>query len=254
MLFTINSATHVISGTRGDSGTLTFQFNRDMDGATVVFVVKKDITTDDAEAYITKMVTFPTTDDIIAAGGGNPNNVVTVELAPSDTMNLPILYDEDDCETNSRNKYADYVWGLKVTKNGTYVETVIPTAGGIYPKFRLYYNINATLGPLPPATVTFYATTVNVDILTLQPGQVAGTPIVLTMASENGGTGKQTLNVPLVYGALATLYQYNTITSTWAEISTSTFTESPVTSSGISYRSYVHNGPTIASRQLTFNF
>lgn len=252
MVYTINATTYTISGTRGDTGTLSFQFNRDMDGATVTFVVKRDITTDDSEAYITKLVTFPSTNDITAAGGGNPNNTVAIVLEPADTINLPIPTTTDDCDTPC--KYAEYVWGLKVTKGTTYVETVVPISGSCYPKFRMYYNINMTTSIVPPATIVFYATTINIDTLTLQAAQVPGTPIVITMASENGGAGKQTLNIPLLWGIVKLLYQYNTITSTWALIDKSSFDESIITVGSVSYRSYVYNGPTIGSRQLTFTF
>jgi hypothetical protein len=249
MLFKLNSETLMISGTRGDSGTISFQFSRDMDGATVTFLVKKDITVDDVDAYITKMVTFPTTDEINAAGGGNPNNVVAIVLDPSDTANLPI-----DDEEHEPPKYVDYVWGLKVCKDSTYVETVVPVSGGTYPKFRLYYNINICSGSVPKATATFYATTLNVDTLTLQPAQIAGTPITVTMATENSGTNKQRLYVPLLWGAVTSISQYNTVFNIWQDISVSTFDISLETINNTVYRTYTHNGPTIASRKLIFNF
>ena len=253
MVFSINSCTKMISGTKGDSGTISFQFNRDMDGSTVIFSVKKDIATDDTNAYITKMVTFPTTDAINAAGGGNPNNVIAVVLDPTDTVNLPIPNHEDDDECIPH--YADFVWGLKVLKGTTYIETVVPVTGGSYPKFRMYYNINSAINITPPvATQTFYATTINVDVLTLQPAQVPQSTIILTMVSENGGTGKQTLAVPLIWGTVQSIYQYNTITLNWEQISNDTFDLSLVVISSTSYRQYTNNTPTIGSRQLTFNF
>lgn len=252
MIFSINASTYVISGTRGDSGTITFQFNRDMDGSTVIFVVKKDINTDDANAYITKTTTFPTTDAIIAAGGGNPNNTISIVFNPEDTIYLPIITCDDD---EKPHPYNDFIWGLKVMKDSTYIETVVPNSGAIYPKFRLYQNINSAISITPPiATTIFYATTISVDLLTLQPAQIPGSVITLTMASENGGSGKQTLDIPLIWGPVVTIWQKNTITNVWEQINISTFTHSVIVISGVTYNSYVNNTPTIGSRALQFTF
>ena len=254
MIFSIDARTYIISGTRGDSGTITFQFNRDMDGATIIFVVKKNIETDDANAYITKTATFPTTDEIVAAGGGNPNNTISVVLMPEDTISLP-LHTCDDDDDDKPPAYNDFIWGLKVMKDTTYIETVVPNTGACYPKFRLYRNINSAISIAPPPVkVTFYATTINVDILTLQLAQPPGSMIVITMASENGGAGKQTLAVPLLWGAATAVYQYDNITSTWIQIDLATFTLTQVVINSITYRNYANNLATIGSRPLKFIF
>ena len=132
MIFTINQTTYNISGTKGDSGAFIFQFNRNMDGATACFIVKENITTDDDDAYITKSYTFPA-----ASAVSGENNTFVVSLFPADTLDIPIVTDQDP------PKYDDFVWGLRVHKGDIYGETVIPTTGGTYPKFRMYYNIAA---------------------------------------------------------------------------------------------------------------
>jgi len=131
MIFTIDASTYAIAGTKGDSGAFIFKFNKDMDGATACFVVKEQITTSDADAYITKSYTFPAT----SATSGD-NDTFNVELLPGDTLDIPIVTEQDP------PKWDDFVWGLRVHKGTTYAETVIPKTGGTYPKFRIYYNIS----------------------------------------------------------------------------------------------------------------
>jgi len=131
MIFTIDQTTYAITGTKGDSGAFIFNFNKNMDGATACFVVKEKITTDDVDAYIEKSYTFPT-----SAVEPSGNNVFIVSLLPGDTLDIPIVTEQDP------PKYDDFVWGLRVYKGTTYAETVIPRTGGTYPKFRMYYNIS----------------------------------------------------------------------------------------------------------------
>jgi len=131
MIFTIDQTTYAITGTKGDSGAFIFNFSRNMDGATACFIVKETITTTDADAYITKSFTFPE-----ASAVSGDNNVFNVSLFPCDTLNIPIVTDQDP------PRYDDFIWGLRVYKGTTYAETVIPSTGGVYPKFRMYYNIS----------------------------------------------------------------------------------------------------------------
>ena len=102
-----------------------------MDGATACFIVKEKITTLDADEYIHKEFTFA---DTSAAVDSNDTFIVT--LSPTDTLSIPIVTEQDP------PKYDDFIWGLKVYKDNTYAETVIPRSGGVYPKFRMYYNIS----------------------------------------------------------------------------------------------------------------
>lgn len=135
MIFTVNPITYTIAGTKGDSGVISFKFNRDMDGSTACFVVKEKITTPDDESYIHEEFTFPATS---AASGDNDTFLVT--FSPETTIDIPIVTDQDP------PKYDDFIWGLKVYKGTTYAETAIPLSGGSYPKFRLYYNISECNG------------------------------------------------------------------------------------------------------------
>lgn len=129
MIYTIDPTTYTITGTKGDSGAFVFTFSKNMNGATACFIVKENITVADAAAFIEKSFTFP---ESSATSG---NNVFNVQLFPGDTLNIPIITDQDP------PKYDDFVWGLRVYKGDYYAETVIPHSGGIYPKFRMYYNI-----------------------------------------------------------------------------------------------------------------
>lgn len=131
MIFTIDSTTYAITGTKGDSGAFIFKFNRNMDGATACFIVKETITTADEDAYIEKSFEFPAS----SATSGD-NDTFNVNLFPCDTIDIPIVTEQDP------PKYDDFVWGLRVYKGTTYAETVIPKSGGTYPKFRMYYNIS----------------------------------------------------------------------------------------------------------------
>ena len=132
MIFTIDPTTYAIQGTKGDSGAFTFIFNKNMNGATVCFIVKEKITTDDVDAYIEKSFTFPAASSVL----NTENNVFSVSLFPSDTLDIPIVTDQDP------PKYDDFIWGLRVYKGTSYAETLIPRTGGSYPKFRMYYNIS----------------------------------------------------------------------------------------------------------------
>ena len=131
MLFTINPTTYVISGTKGDSGAFSFIFDKDMSDLTACFIVKETVSTADVDAYIHKEYTFPATSAV-----SGDNNVFVVNILPSDTIEIPIVTDQDP------PKYDDFVWGLKVYNANDYAETAIPSTGGTYPKFRMYYNIS----------------------------------------------------------------------------------------------------------------
>lgn len=131
MLFTINPTTYVISGTKGDSGVFSFTFDRNMSELTACFIVKENILASDTDAYIHKEYTFPA-----ASAVSGDNNLFIVNIFPSDTLEIPIVTDQDP------PKYDDFIWGLKVYKGIEYAETAIPSTGGTYPKFRMYYNIS----------------------------------------------------------------------------------------------------------------
>lgn len=135
MIFTIDPITYTISGTKGDSGAFSFKFNKDMAGITACFVVKESITTADVDEYIHKEYTFPATSAV-----SGENNLFNVSIMPADTIDIPIVTEQDP------PRYDDFIWGLKVYQGDAYAETAIPSSGGCYPKFRMYYNISDCIG------------------------------------------------------------------------------------------------------------
>lgn len=116
--------------------------------------------------------------------------------------------------------------------------------------------INCTVVGTYPifATTTLITETTKQTLISL-----ATTTVTVSMVAESG-SDKQVLEVPeAFFAALTKLEQFVTVSSTWQEISTSTFTMSTVYTktiqgNSVNYYSFTHNGSLIGARQLRFTF
>lgn len=137
MLFSINNDTFAITGTRGDSGCIAFLFDQDMEGCTACFVVKEYVTTPDEDAYIHISKTFSAN---LSTPPTSSDKLFEVVFTPEITQDIPIV--TEDCPP----KYDEFIWGLKVTRaSDNFAQTVVPTTGATYPKFKLYYDIEKNI-------------------------------------------------------------------------------------------------------------
>lgn len=101
MPFTIDKENLLIKGRRGDSGSLSFDFNQNISDYTVYFFIQKNV--DSSEPLIEKIYTNPT------------ETIVTIKLTKEDTEKL-----------SASVNYTTYYWGLKITKGTDYAKTLIP--------------------------------------------------------------------------------------------------------------------------------
>lgn len=113
--------------------------------------------------------------------------------------------------------------------------------------------------PVTPyvSMLPFYATTLNIAILSKQPVQKHGSEIT-RMFVEEDGLNKQSLELPLVWGDLIKVEQFNTFSGRWDTLSLSLFTVSTtvryINDVKTDYVLYTYNGSAIGERQLRFSF
>lgn len=101
-----------------------------------------------------------------------------------------------------------------------------------------------------------FATTSSLTV-SKQPLAAHGSVLVLEMVAEDG-VNKQAFEVPLEWGTVSKLEQFNTLSGQYDVIPTGSFTLSATTnviqSNTINYRRYTHNGETIAARRVRVTF
>ncbi len=117
MPFTINEDSLLIKGRKGDTASFTFDFNQDISDYTVNFYVKKNIS--DGAPIIEKEYVNPST------------QVVTVNLSNADT----------EMFSSRTDSYSTYYWGLRISKGGDFVQTIIPQEFKNPPMMHIYPEI-----------------------------------------------------------------------------------------------------------------
>jgi len=191
-----------------------------------------------------------------------------LSLSPS-RSGLPNLYTYTGIGLNNKaitdlsdvNSITDYVV-LIGTQNWT---SRISYDAGVQPKGSKGTNFNTPLVAGNTSTVTrsitgvypCFSSVVTIDTLTKLALQAHGAVLTVTMLEEDG-VNKQKIEIPLVYGTISKMEQFNTLSGTWDEIDKLTFTVSATTrnihGSVIDYNTIAHNGSNIGTRQLRFTF
>lgn len=116
MPFTIDQESFLIKGRQGDTASLTFNFSQNMSAYTAHFYVKKRLR--DTETVIEKE--YP-----------SPANFITIELTSEDTQKL----------VSKTDSYSVYYWGLKITKEDGFAQTIVPKEFNKPPKMYVYPEI-----------------------------------------------------------------------------------------------------------------
>jgi len=117
MPFTIEEDSLLIRGRKGDTASLTFNFEQDISAYTVHFYIKRNI--NDIAAVIEKEYTNPT------------DSSVVINLTTEDTNKL----------NAQANSYTTYYWGLKITNGNDFAQTIIPQEFKNPPMMYIYPTI-----------------------------------------------------------------------------------------------------------------
>lgn len=103
----------------------------------------------------------------------------------------------------------------------------------------------------------FYSTTVSIATMTKQALAAMGSVIVTNLVAESG-SDKQSFEIPVAWGSLSVLEQYNTLSNQYDAIDVSSFTVSSIVKNingtNINYNKYTHNGLFIGARTLRLTF
>lgn len=117
MPFTIDEDSLLIRGRKGDTASLTFNFNQDMSDCDVHFYIKKNV--NDEKVVLEKIYEKPQSTSVL------------VNLTANDTEKLTAL----------NNAYNTYYWGLKINNGTTFVQTIIPQEFKNPPMMYIYPEI-----------------------------------------------------------------------------------------------------------------
>lgn len=117
MSFTIDEESLTIKGRKGDTASFTFEFENNLSGYALDFVIKKGI--NDNEPIITKSFSNLST------------NSIAINLTSEDTVKFAV----------PSNTYGTYYWGLKISNGRDFVQTLIPEDLGNPPLFLVYNEV-----------------------------------------------------------------------------------------------------------------
>lgn len=117
MSFSIDEDSLTIKGRKGDTASFTFEFENNLSGYALDFVIKKGI--NDSEPIITKSFANLSTNSIV------------VNLTSEDTTKFSV----------PSNTYGTYYWGLKISNGRDFVQTLIPDNLGNPPLFLVYNEV-----------------------------------------------------------------------------------------------------------------
>lgn len=114
-------------------------------------------------------------------------------------------------------------------------------------------SVNRTVTGVYP----FFATTNNIATYTKRPLAAHGSQIVVDMVAENV-TNKQSIQVPVIWGVLSRIEQFNELSNQWDIININSFTQTStilnINGYNVNYNVYTHNSSLIGSRRLRFTF
>ncbi len=123
------------------------------------------------------------------------------------------------------------------------------------------YSTPLSAGSINQKTVTImgvyptFATTSAITTMTKQSLQSMSAYEQVSMVAESD-SDKQTIDIPVAWGTITGLQQFNTFSGQWDTISLSDFTQTAVTNviqgNTVNYTRYTHNGAKIGARQLRF--
>lgn len=117
MSFTIDEDSLTIKGRKGDTASFTFEFENNLSGYALDFVIKKGV--NDSEPIITKSFSNLST------------NSIAINLTSEDTAKFSV----------PPNTYGTYYWGLKISNGRDFVQTLIPDDLGNPPLFLVYNEV-----------------------------------------------------------------------------------------------------------------
>jgi len=138
-------------------------------------------------------------------------------------------------------------------------------SGGIQPKGSNGTNYNT---PLPSGNILsselviygvypVFASVININSATKLSLSRHGSIIYTDMQAETI-SAKQHIQVPVLYGTVTSLSQYNTLSGKYDIIDLNTFSLNTITKTInnilVDYNQYTHNGPTISIRTLKWSF
>ena len=114
-------------------------------------------------------------------------------------------------------------------------------------------------GQTSPAALTItgvypvFATSVSTSVMTKQALSAHGQSKQTALAAESG-INKQSVEIPVAWGTIVGVDQYNTLSGSWDAIALSSFTVTSISKTiqgnAVSYNKYIHNGPAIGARTL----
>lgn len=116
MPFKIEKDSLLIKGRKGDTASLSFDFNQDISDYTIHFYISKKV--DFSDVIIEKTYAYPA------------EKIITVKLTTEDTEKL-----------SSSINYGTYYWGLKITKGTDFAKTLIPQEFENPPMMYVYPKI-----------------------------------------------------------------------------------------------------------------
>ena len=99
-----------------------------------------------------------------------------------------------------------------------------------------------------------YATTVDINTMTMQPLQAMGTPIQVNFVKEPNESVKQVIKIPAAWGTITKASQYDTNNGKWISIAMDTFTD-PTNEdiNGVLYKVYTNIAAKIGARKVEFS-
>lgn len=117
MSFTIDEESLTIKGRKGDSASFTFEFENNLSGYILNFVVKKGV--NDSNTIISKSFSNLST------------NSIAINLTPEETGKFSV----------PANTYGTYYWGLKISNGKDFAQTLIPNELENPPLFLVYNEV-----------------------------------------------------------------------------------------------------------------
>lgn len=113
--------------------------------------------------------------------------------------------------------------------------------------------INRTITGVYP----YFATTENITEMEHQPLAQHGSTVITNVVAEDDYGNKQSVEFPEVWGGIAKLEQFNTISNQWDEILLNTFTitntNRMIEGHSVEYKKYTHNGVKTGARSLRWS-